>query len=99
MEPIYADITLWNSFEVDLTRTGRMEKDAVRKIEVSALVDSGAYMLTVDESIKTQLGLSVKDLREVELAMIHIVNVKLPALLNFVSKIAEPFAKRLCFPA
>ena len=68
MGHIYADITLWNSFEVDLARTGRMEKDAVRKIDVSALVDSGACMLTVDESIKTQLGLSVKDLREVELA-------------------------------
>ena len=64
----YADITLWNLFEVDLARTGRMEKDDVRKIEVSALVDSGAYMLTVDESIKTQLGLCVRDTREVELA-------------------------------
>jgi clan AA aspartic protease len=64
----YADITLWNLFEVDLARTGRMEKDDVRKIEVSALVDSGAYMLTVDESVKTQLGLTVRDTRKVELA-------------------------------
>jgi clan AA aspartic protease len=64
----YADITLANGVDAGLAQTGRIEKDAVRKVEVSALVDSGAYLLTIDESIKTQLGLSVRELREVELA-------------------------------
>jgi clan AA aspartic protease len=45
-----------------------MEQGAVRKMEDSALVDSGAYLLTVDESIKSQLGLNVKEVREIELA-------------------------------
>ena len=64
----YADITLLNSFDVDMAQDGRVENDAVRKVEVSALVDSGAYLLTIDEAIKTKLGLRVKELREVELA-------------------------------
>ena len=64
----YAEIILANGTDVDLAQTGRMEKDAVRKVEVSALVDSGAYLLTIDEAIKTELGLSVKELRKVELA-------------------------------
>ena len=64
----YADITLANATDVDLAQTGRVPKESVRKIEVKALVDSGAYLLTIDESIKTQLGLNVKELREVELA-------------------------------
>jgi clan AA aspartic protease len=64
----YADITLANATDVDLAQTGRMEQESVRQITVSALVDSGAYMLTIDESIKNQLGLSVKGMREVELA-------------------------------
>jgi clan AA aspartic protease len=64
----YADITLANGTDADLAQTGRIEKDAVRKVGVSALVDSGAYLLTIDESIKTQLGLNVKEMREIELA-------------------------------
>jgi hypothetical protein len=34
-----------------------MRKEDVRQIDVMALVDSGVYMLTIDASIKTQLGL------------------------------------------
>jgi clan AA aspartic protease len=64
----YADITLANAVDVDLAQTGRIEKDAVRKMEVSALVDSGAYLLTIGDSIKAQLGLNVKEMREIELA-------------------------------
>jgi len=64
----YADITLANATDVDLARSGRVAKDSVRKIEVHALVDSGAYLLTIDESIKTQLGLNVNEMREIELA-------------------------------
>ena len=64
----YAEITLANGTDVDLAQTDRLEKDSVRKMGVTALVDSGAYLLTIDESIKTQLGLSVKETREIELA-------------------------------
>ena len=64
----YADITIANGTDVDLAQTGRLEKDEVRQMEVTALVDSGAYLLTIDESIKTQLGLNVKETREIELA-------------------------------
>ena len=64
----HADITLANAVDVDLAQTGRIPKENVRKMDVTSLVDSGAYLLTIDESIKTQLGLIVKELREVELA-------------------------------
>jgi len=65
---VYADITLANGTDVDLAQMGRMATDRVRKMTVSALVDSGAYILTIDESIKAQLGLNVKETREIELA-------------------------------
>jgi clan AA aspartic protease len=72
----YAEITLANSTDADLVRRGAERgtkcntvghKD-VRQMTVSALVDSGAYMLTFDESVKTQLGLNVFETMEVELA-------------------------------
>ena len=65
---VYADITLANGTDVDLAQMGQMATDSVRKMTVSALVDSGACVLTIDESIKAQLGLNVKETREIELA-------------------------------
>jgi len=64
----YADITLANAVDVGNAQSGRIPKESVRKIDVKSLVDSGAYLLTIDESIKMQLGLIVQELREVELA-------------------------------
>jgi len=64
----YADITLVNSIDVGMAQRGAMGNADIRQMTVSALVDSGAYMLTVDESIKRQLGLNVFEIREIELA-------------------------------
>ena len=64
----YADITLANAADVANAQSGLIPKESVRKIDVKSLVDSGAYLLTIDESIKTQLGFHVRELRDVELA-------------------------------
>ena len=45
-----------------------MPPDEIRKIRVSALVDSGAYMMCINENIKNQLGLNVIDTMEAEMA-------------------------------
>jgi clan AA aspartic protease len=64
----YAEITLSNSIDAGMVRRGAMKKEDIRQMTVTALVDSGAYMLTFDDSIKTQLGLDVCEMLEVELA-------------------------------
>jgi clan AA aspartic protease len=64
----YADITLVNSIDAGKSRHGEIGKEDVRQMNVSAMVDSGAYMLTIDESTKTQLGLDVRETLEAELA-------------------------------
>ena len=64
----YADITLVNGVDAGMARRGKIKMQDVRQIKVSALVDSGAYMLTFDKSIQTQLGLDVFETLEVELA-------------------------------
>jgi len=65
---IYADVTLANATDSVLAMRGTIKDEDVRQMTVSALVDSGAYLLTIDESLKTQLGLDVREVREVELA-------------------------------
>ncbi|MDR0328336.1 MAG: retropepsin-like domain-containing protein, partial [Planctomycetaceae bacterium] len=64
----YADVTLANGIDTGLARRGTLSSVEVRQMNVSALVDSGAYLLTIDESLKTQLGLDVLEMREIELA-------------------------------
>ncbi len=65
---IYSDIELINSDDLALVRRGYLKETEVRKMKVNALVDSGAMMLSVNETIKVQLGLSLLDRQMGELA-------------------------------
>jgi len=65
---IYSDIELINSDDLALVRRGYLKETEVRKMKINALVDSGAMMLSVNETIKVQLGLPVLDRQMGELA-------------------------------
>ena len=56
---VYADIEIANSFDEILARRGDLESSDIRKVAVRALVDSGAYMLCINENLKLQLGLDI----------------------------------------
>lgn len=65
---VYADIEIINSDDEALHRRGFMKEDDIKKIAVTALVDSGAYMLAINETIRTQLDLITLDTQTAELA-------------------------------
>jgi clan AA aspartic protease len=65
---VHADIELVNSDDLALNRRGYLSKDQIRRMNVTALVDSGAYMLAINEAIQTQLDLPVVDIQVAELA-------------------------------
>jgi len=65
---VYAKITLINADDLALVRRGKMEKSEVRQVEAKMLVDSGAYMMAINEVVKEQLGLFVVDKRKAQLA-------------------------------
>jgi clan AA aspartic protease len=64
----YAEIELISSDDLALRRRGYLKDEEVRRAKVSALADSGAYMLAVNEHLKAQLGLPVLGEQEAELA-------------------------------
>jgi len=68
MGHVYAEITLENTIDADLAQEGNIPLEKVRKMEVSALVDSGARTLTINEEIAKQLGLKVRKQVNVTLA-------------------------------
>jgi len=65
---VYADITLINSVDDALAQDGAIPKENVRKMDVKALVDTGAITLTINDTIATQLNLKVKERIDVVLA-------------------------------
>ncbi|ETR67985.1 MAG: hypothetical protein OMM_10994 [Candidatus Magnetoglobus multicellularis str. Araruama] len=65
---VYADIELINSDDLALLRRGYIKNNQVKKMKLPLLVDSGAIMLSINESIKIQLDLPVLDKQMGELA-------------------------------
>jgi len=57
---IRTEIELIRGNDIALVEEGFLEADKIRRITVKALVDSGAYMLVINEEIKSQLSLKVK---------------------------------------
>lgn len=61
-------VILINAADQTRLRDKRIKPEEVRKVEVPFLVDTGAYMLCINEGIKNQLGLDVVDQQEALLA-------------------------------
>ncbi len=82
---IYADLELVSAGDLELLRKGYINKEEIKKEYVKALVDSGAYMMCINEHIKTQLDLPVVDTMEAEFAdgTIHSMDVVGPLIINF----------------
>ncbi|MBO1347513.1 MAG: retroviral-like aspartic protease family protein [Hormoscilla sp. GUM202] len=54
---VYAEIELIRGADIVLFQEGQLPADQIRRLKVNALVDSGAYMLAINQQIKTQLDL------------------------------------------
>jgi clan AA aspartic protease len=73
MDLIYATIALMNGLDMGLAKMGKLDAEEVRSIGVRALVDSGAYMMAINENIQEYLQLPVLESRKSELANGQIV--------------------------
>ena len=65
---IHADIEIINGEDLILSKRNHLDKDEVKKMWVSMLVDSGAYNLCINEVIQEQLQLPVVEKRKAQLA-------------------------------
>ena len=65
---IYADIELINTEDIGLARRGFIDIDEIKRIHVNMLVDTGSYMLAINEKMQAYLQLPVVDKRKARLA-------------------------------
>ncbi len=63
----FANIELISGDDLTLFRLGYIPEDRIKRVEVKALVDTGATMLAITESIKNQLNLFKVDEQQAEL--------------------------------
>ena len=82
---IYADIELKSAGDCELVRRGYKKQSELKIEKVRALVDSGAYMMCINEHIQNQLDLMYIGESEAELAngTIEKVNIVGPLIVNF----------------
>ena len=72
MGTVYADITLRNAMDVAIARRGKgqanISSHEIRQTTVTALVDTGAATLVINEELQQQLGLEIARSYRAELA-------------------------------
>lgn len=65
---IYADIEIVNTEDLSLARRGYLDKDEIRRMHLNMLVDTGSYMLAINENIQSYFQLPIVDNRKATLA-------------------------------
>ena len=68
MGTVHADITLRNAIDEGKAREGLIRKQDVRSIAVTAVVDTGAASLVINEEQCQKLGLSTMEERSAKMA-------------------------------
>lgn len=82
---VHAEIEIINAEELGMARRGLLDQDDVKRIFVTILVDTGSYMLAINESIQEQLQLPVVERKRARLADGTVIecNVVSPIELRF----------------
>ncbi len=65
---IRTELELTNWSDIHLSKRGIIAKKEIRRMNVNFLVDSGAYMMAINEDVVAQLGLEKVDSRLAEMA-------------------------------
>ena len=70
---IYADIELINADDLAFARKHIIGEEEIKRMPVKVLVDTGSYMLAINETIQEQLQFPIVEKRKAQLANGHIV--------------------------
>jgi clan AA aspartic protease len=87
---VYADITIINKEDLILAKRNIIGEDEVKKMDINVLVNTGSYMLAINETIQEQLQLPVVETRKAQLANSSVVEY------DVVGPIEVKFKNRRC---
>ena len=58
------EVEIINANDTALLKAGYIKESEVRQMKVEMMVDTGAYMICINEELKNQLGLEINDRQE-----------------------------------
>jgi clan AA aspartic protease len=65
---IYADIEIINTLDLGMAKCGFMDIEEVKRMHVNILVDTGSYMLAINENMQEYLQIPVVDPKKARMA-------------------------------
>src|ERR1035438_3059127 len=65
---VYAEIELINAEDIGLARRNFIGKEEIKHMRVNMLVDSGAYMMAINEAVQEVLQLPFREKKKAQLA-------------------------------
>jgi clan AA aspartic protease len=87
---VYAEITLINGEDLILSKRHIIGKEEVKQMKINMLVDTGAYMMAINDTIQSQMELPFIEKRKVQLADGRVVEYDVvgPVEVRFANRIA-----------
>ena len=87
---VYADIELINSSDMEMARRHSIGTDEIKRMQLNMLVDSGAYMMAINETIQSQLELPFVEKRKVQVADSRVIEYEVvgPVFVKFKNRTA-----------
>jgi clan AA aspartic protease len=95
---IYADVELVNEIDFQDAKRHLIAEEEVRRIDVKALVDTGAMHLTIYETIKNYLGLEVEERQLGRLADGTVLELDLTGPVKIVFKNRTAMVRAMVLP-
>jgi clan AA aspartic protease len=87
---VYADIELINTADLEMSRRHMIGEEEVKRIRLSMLADSGAYMMAINENIQSQIELPFVEKRKAVMAdgSVQEFEVVGPVMVKFANRTA-----------
>jgi clan AA aspartic protease len=87
---VYADIELINSADLEMARRHMIGQEEVKRMRLTMLADSGAYMMAINENIQSQLELPFVEKRKAVMAdgSVQEFDVVGPVMVKFANRTA-----------
>lgn len=87
---VYADIELINATDLVNSKRNIIAEDDVKRMRINILVDSGAYMMAVNDTIQEQLDLPFVEKRKAQMASGDVVEYEVvgPLMVKFANRTA-----------
>jgi clan AA aspartic protease len=95
---VYADIELINGEDIAFARKHIIGEDEIKRMHINVLVDTGSYMLCINESIQEQLQFPVVEKRKAQTADNRIVECDVVSMVEVKFKNRRTMCNAMVLP-